>query len=704
MATIDQKQRRTAHWLVGQVREAAADRHAVWNLTGAVGSGKTSVLRLAADSLREESLIPVVITSPAGEVDAAPIALFEAASHLKAANLLNGETDILTDPRRRWADKMDAVTTVLNRHSRDVVILCDEPTRWYHHQESLLDDTPDFCARSLAEWIAKDAVCRRIITGRIPDDVPSRDRTNAPRLDDGREFLAENKDWDQAQTLAKALQESLSQPVPFRSQWEMRLCVALCRFKSVGEAAARAASETSATVLLEEILDFLEQNPAYRSVCAALARLAIPRTGVRRTVLNELTSGLSPLDRSVIEECLCDWEQTRVALHPLVRQEVISRARDPRRWETSAPWRIPTDERKAVHARLRDEYPWENGAAFRNRLESLHHDLLGGTTDPSAADVRLCTVEQLHEIGRTLSHVHHEHRRAVSVFRLALSLDPAHPYSHHYLAFNLDWLAEEASEVECHYQEAIRLQSAHPWWWSRWISYLATRGRFPEARNAWREAVDAMSADEDWTPRWLILSLHRWVARWLLHWGELDFAEEVLRSIRSEVAESDTSIQTLWNLLAALRAAERGAAVFPLTVPATDWWAPNPHTSLPLSWQGQPLRSWQPARVEAVDAARGVVHLLAATHPETTTSPVQYLEIELPRNEIDAAAHEFQGDQLCEDTFVELAYYGQNDVLRIGLHQATELRDRLLLPLVPPPDRWYRKAVEAAWQTAEEAD
>jgi len=99
MATIDQKQQRTAHWLVDQVLKAAPNRDAVWNLTGAVGSGKTSVLRLVAESLRQTSLIPVLVTAPAGEVDAAPIALFEAASHLKRAALLNGESDILTDPR-----------------------------------------------------------------------------------------------------------------------------------------------------------------------------------------------------------------------------------------------------------------------------------------------------------------------------------------------------------------------------------------------------------------------------------------------------------------------------------------------------------------------------------------------------------------------------------------------------------------------------
>ena len=179
------------------------------------------------------------------------------------------------------------------------------------------------------------------------------------------------------------------------------------------------------------------------------------------------------------------------------------------------------------------------------------------------------------------------------MFRLALEFDPEHPYSHHYLAFNLDWLAQEAREVELHYQKAIELQPTHPWWWSRWVSYLATRGRFRDARSAWRTALDAISVSEEGSPEWVYISLHRWVARWLLHWAELDFAEDVLRSIPSTLAERDASIQALWNLLGALRIAEQGPAVFPLTVPVTEWWSANGHTGLPLTWLDQAMRLWE---------------------------------------------------------------------------------------------------------------
>ena len=68
--------------------------------------------------------------------------------------------------------------------------------------------------------------------------------------------------------------------------------------------------------------------------------------------------------------------------------------------------------------------------------------------------------------------------------------------------------------------------------------------------------------------------------------------------------------------------------------------------------------------------------------------------MELSRDEVAKAAAGFGWDDLCEGRFVELGYYGDgNDLLRIGLHRDTEWRDPHLLSLVPPPDRWYRRAV-----------
>ena len=307
--------------------------------------------------------------------------------------------------------------------------------------------------------------------------------------------------------------------------------------------------------------------------------------------------------------------------------------------------------------------------------------------------------------GGTLSRVYHAHRQAASLFRLAVQIDPNHAYGQHYLAFNLDWLAEEAQEVEAHYRRAIDLQPTHPWWWSRWISYLATRGRVREAKANWRAALDALSLGDDGTQEWIYLSLHRWVARWLLHWAELDFAEDVLLAIPRQLAENDASIQTLWNLLKALRQAERGTCVFPLSVPAKDWWSSSPHTELPPTWDGQPRQSWDPGRVEGLDQDSSVAFVVAAKRPTTKDADPVYFETELSRETIVKAAHNFEWNELREGSFVELGYYGCHpEPMRIGLHRETSWQDPHLLPLVPPADRWYRRTVESVWSEMGEAD
>jgi tetratricopeptide (TPR) repeat protein len=696
MATIKDKQGIFAEKLAEQVVRAPSGRDALWNLTGSVGAGKTSVLHLVQEHLWARGKVPLLLTAPAGEVDAGPIALSEAADQLEAAHLLNGEGSAINDPKVRWPDKLAAITAAIERNHNSIVLLCDEPTLWHRAPQATLEDTPEHCARSFSDWIARGSTCRRVVSGWVDEDVPVRSRPSVPRLDDGRSFLAEPSNWSSAGSVAVSLNNELAQELPERSPWEMKLYVALARFKEPRKVAEQAVHGTSVLAPLEELLDQVE-GEEHKALREGLARLAIPRTYLRQQAFDDLTGGLTTLDRDLIRSCLCAQEGDRIALHPLLRREVVSRGRDPQRPERNKLWRLHVAERRIAHQRLQQEFSSDTAAAFREQLEWLHHELLGGTGLPNPADHRLRFVEQLHELGRTLSFLFREHRRAADLFRLALEFDRDHPYSHHYLAFNLDWLAQEAQEVEAHYQKAIELQPTHPWWWSRWVSYLATRGRFRQARSAWRAALDAMSVSEEGSPEWVYLSLHRWVARWLLHWAELDFAEDVLRSIPSTLAERDASIQALWNLLRALRVAEQGPAVFPLTVPFTEWWSANGHTGLPLTWPDQQMRLWRPARVESVDQHSGRLFLVVADRPADQKALLQYRDVELSREQVERAAHGFNWAELKDGQFLELAYYGGENTLRIGLHRVTDYRDPQLIPLVPPPDRWYRHAVDAAW-------
>ena len=458
-------------------------------------------------------------------------------------------------------------------------------------------------------------------------------------------------------------------------------------------------------MILEQLFDEVEWRADCRDFCTTLAKLALARTHLEKAVLIELMADLPQPGRALIETCLLDWRDGRAVLHPLVRDEVLSRHRLSDRDRNDKPWRMPRGSRMAVHDRLAREYAPGGDSELRNSLESLHHELLGSNSHLLDSDRRLKFVEQLDEIGRTLSYRHHEHRRAVNVFRLAVQLDPEHAYAHHYLAYNLDWLAEETEDLEFHYREAIRLQPTHPWYWSRWICYLTTRGRNRETRAQWHDAVRALSISGDETPSWIFRALHKWVARWLLHWAELDFAAMVLREIPRRVAQQNASIQALWSLLEALRQAERGDSVFPLSVPPREWRSPAPHTDLPSRFQDAPLHSWSPARVEGIDQEDGVAYLLAAELPPTRDAEFRYFEMELRRDRVEASASGFAWDDLREGSFLELGYYGEGDEgMRIALHRDTTWRDPDLPPLYPPPDRWYQRAVKEAWAKNAEAE
>lgn len=376
-----------------------------------------------ADHLRREGCwIPILVSAPDGEHDAGPIALLETAGQLVENEILDGETQVLADPRRSWTEKMATITRAVDRRD-DVVLLCDEPAGWYHRDESLLEHTPDYSARSFAEWIAAGTLCRRVIAGWIPGNAGPAVPVDVPQLADGRDILDVEADWDVLWEPASRLRKSVSDPLPFRSAMEMKLCVALASLLPRDEPVALSKSDASAKVILERLFDQVERRAEFCGFCATLARLALVRTPLRKAVVDEFTAGLEPPARSVIEICLLDRYDGRAALHPLVRNQVRGRATRrvegvPR--ERCQPWRLRKERLKEVHDRLKGEYDDKTKGPPRDSLESFHHELLGSGADLRHSAGRIQFVEQLDEIGRTLSHRQRDHGRAVEVYRLAV--------------------------------------------------------------------------------------------------------------------------------------------------------------------------------------------------------------------------------------------------------------------------------------------
>ena len=69
MTTLDAKQTDTAEAIVGHLKDLPPGRNALWQLSGAVGSGKTTILRRVAEQLPSEGLVPIYVSAPAGEID-----------------------------------------------------------------------------------------------------------------------------------------------------------------------------------------------------------------------------------------------------------------------------------------------------------------------------------------------------------------------------------------------------------------------------------------------------------------------------------------------------------------------------------------------------------------------------------------------------------------------------------------------------------
>jgi len=190
----------------------------------------------------------------------------------------------------------------------------------------------------------------------------------------------------------------------------------------------------------------------------------------------------------------------------------------------------------------------------------------------------------------------------------------------------------------------------------------------------------------------LYRALHLWVARLLLHRGQLDFAEQVLTSVPEPIRSRDAQFQAMGRLYETLREAERGRGVFPWSIPPDRWWRTFPTLNFPPELNGESLTQWNPARVEDLD--RESVWLIVGS--KAGDEPATYGHVAIPRSRFDEASLDAKSSEIEPDRFLELAFYGSRGELRICCHPTDVAMDGQLPGFDPPDPRRYLKKKQPA--------
>jgi tetratricopeptide (TPR) repeat protein len=640
---------------------------------GRPGRGKTRLLRDVASRLVNQSRIPLYLSPPQGEEDTAGAALAAAVDKLNVHTLLNGQTATFKDLHVSREEKIRIVVEAMRRASNSMVLLLDEPARWASGEWSATySAAAGRFARQVGKDLATQSGCRVVYTGsnfgvgseEEPYHLPKAwNEADLPRA------LTDCPAWQDIRGSLGGAVGDQATPLLFR------LLTMLSILTTPGEAV-----EAGRTCLgVDQLATLVEERSANRPQLRRVwACLALVRTSIDQKLYEQLASGLDHELQFITEELLLTRIEGGYELHPLLARAIDSKM-------------VLGSEYREVHKQLTRFYLGDQ-ASLAYATEAFFHATEMGEED-LAAQVQPFFIEQLHLRGRSLSW-QKKHREAAEIFRQAQELDPADDYAHHYCAFNLDWIAEDQPTIERGYQKALELNPCHPWWHSRWINYLITVGKTTAARAAFANATDHLQEALEFDRDYVYRSLHSWVAALLLHRGQLEFARQVLERVPVKVRRDHRGFCALEEKLAALEEARRGRGVFPLSVPASQHWRKSPHLDFPPHVEGKQLLAWHPARVEDV-SEQGVT--LIVGKPSGGGSPPTYGRINLSPEQFDTATLDERTADLRPGRFLELAFYGDEGILKIRSHPQEAWEDPDL-PYLTPPDtlRYLRKQEQSS--------
>ncbi len=496
---------------------------------------------------------------------------------LRRHNIIDGQLDELASQESTWSDKLELAKTWLSRcaDENEVVLLLDEPQTW----PSRAGEDTHFgrSAEDMASLLFNQDGLARVVTGRLPEYLAATRPHRADLSGDRARWLLDADRWG-AMADAASQVASFGAALEARTPLEIRLMVAI-QWCGRGERLRRlVARPSSRRQVSEELRRILGARQELCEVRRMWARTALVRGELTASLLGCL--GLISLagdQRDLVRYCLLYSEGDRWFMHETLRRDV-----------QQCGW---IDDAAQTHRQIaeyyRDEFQ-QTDSELVAEAEAYHHATQVGDRE-FAEGFRVFFAEQLDALGKMLS-LEKQYQQAVAVYERAIQWDPDDDYAHHYLAYNLDFEGRDAPRVERHYQKALEIEPANAYWHSRWITYLITRSRLSDARRAWDEAMDALGLPDDRRDGWVYENVHIWVARLLIHRGQLDFARDVLQSIPLAVRERNLGMKALARRLEALLEAQRIGAVFPLWVAPDDWWR-GPHLAAPLSDDGRQLET-----------------------------------------------------------------------------------------------------------------
>ncbi len=656
----------------------------LWQVDGHATAGKSTVLHELAQKL-DPSLVPVLVSPPAGALDAGPVALAQVAAGLKLGGLVNGDSAALARPERSLSQKVDDVRGWLSAHSDRVVLLCDEPVRWAVTGH----DDAHFARRTWAVVAALlEAPCRRVVAGKVPegqrvDQIRDLDLQSAPMA-----WLRDGSNWGSLADSARGLANRPEADLRRYSPLQLRFLVALDRLGA--SPPSQSARDLTRRELSAHVARELASTKQLRALSELWAKLALIRRPFEADVLALLGGDqLDPLAKDLLHHCLLYRRGDRFVLHETLRQD----AQD-REW---------LDDRatRDTHRKLATAYTarfLQTPTLLVDQLEAYYHAMSSG--DASLfRDLQPTFVEQLDALGRARSIAAHRataqqraglYDGAVECFRQSIAWDDLSAYAHHYLAFNLDIQAKNTDEVEEHYQRAVDLEPRSPWFHSRWICYLVTRSQLRRAEHAWDDAIDALGSPSRREPNYVYEGLHRWVARILLHRGHLAFAKRVLDHLPSDIVEASLELRALRRHYERLAEARDRRAFLPVPFLVSEWWKQRP--PLLRAHDGGTLLRWVAARVDEVDMQGKTLHLVGGeidtSEPREPTPKL----IEVSFSHFDGWDPDEKAKTLSSGRFVELGTYrvGKSTRTRARIHAKRPWVDDELPALFPEPTRWLQ--------------